>query len=106
MLKRCGVISKYVFPDIDGDFIRQSRYRKRWKRYCLTNGIETAQSPYELRHTFVSANDEMPEGLKKQIMGHSKSMDTEGVYGHKKRGDMEKAAEYIDGVFAKYVQAK
>ena len=35
-------------------------------------------APYELRHTYVSVNDEMPTGLKKQVVGHSRSMDTEG----------------------------
>ncbi len=54
-----------------------------------------------MRHTFVSINDEMPTGLKKQVVGHSRSMDTEGIYGHKKAGDMRRAAEYSDAAFAK-----
>lgn len=48
----------------------------------------------------------MPEALKKMIMGHSKSMDTEGVYGHEKQGDRAKAAGYIDASFAPYVKTK
>jgi len=43
----------------------------------------------------------MPTGLKKQVVGHSRSMDTEGIYGHKKAGDMRRAAEYSDAAFAK-----
>jgi integrase len=104
LLKQSGIISKYVFPDVDGDYIRQSRFRKRWKRYCIVNGIESAQTPYELRHTFVSVNDEMPDYLKKMVVGHSKNMDTTGTYGHKKAGDLDKAAGYIDEAFSKYVK--
>lgn len=59
----------------------------------------TETTPYELRHTFVSINDEMPSGLKKMVVGHSQSMDTEGIYGHRKQGDMEKAASYVDRAF-------
>ncbi len=46
----------------------------------------------------------MPDGLKKMVMGHSKSMDTEGVYGHEKRDDRQRAAAYIDETFAKYAK--
>jgi hypothetical protein len=30
-------------------------------------------------------------------------MDTTGTYGHKKAGDLDKAAGYIDEAFSKYV---
>ena len=59
----------------------------------------SAITPYEMRHTFVSVNKEMPEGLKKLVVGHSRDMDTEGTYGHEMAGDLEKAAEYIDAAF-------
>jgi len=41
----------------------------------------------------------MPDGLKKLIVGHSKDMDTEGVYGHEMEGDQKKAAAYVDQAF-------
>ena len=59
----------------------------------------TKVQPYELRHTFVSLNKDMPDGLKKLIVGHSKDMDTEGVYGHEMEGDQKKAAAYVDQAF-------
>ena len=31
-------------------------------------------------------------------------MDTEGTYGHKKKGDMEKAADYINDAFEKLLR--
>ena len=48
-------------------------------------------SLYELRHTYVSVNKEMLEGLKKMTIGHSQDMDTDGIYGHQMAGDLAKA---------------
>lgn len=102
------VSSDYVFPDhIDPSRpMLEKNYYRHWKRYCAYHGITEGTTVYELRHTFCSINDEMPEGLKKMVMGHSKSMDTEGVYGHKKRGDDERAAAYIDKAMAPYLAAE
>ena len=57
-----------------------------------------------MRHTFVSIMDEMPESLKKMVVGHSKSMDTDGIYSHQKANDMERAASYIDAVFERILK--
>lgn len=43
--------------------------------------------------------DEMPENPLKRTVGHTKNMDTFGVYGHEVDGEAEKAAQIIDGVF-------
>lgn len=45
----------------------------------------------------------MPDGLKKKALGHSKNMDTEGVYGHIKAGDLERIAQYSDSVVKKII---
>lgn len=103
-LIRRGIVSDYIFPDADGEPMREKNYYRHWKGYCAYHGITEGTTPYELRHTFVSVNDEMPDGLKKMLMGHSKSMDTEGVYGHKKHGDDQRAAKYIDDAFAPYAE--
>ena len=102
------VDSDYIFPDhIDpARPMLEKNYYRHWKRYCAAHGITEGTSVYELRHTFCSINDEMPEGLKKMIMGHSKNMDTEGVYGHRKRGDDERAAAYIDRAMEQYLMPK
>ena len=100
MLMQRGLISKYVFPDNDGNFIIQKRFRLRWYQYCEHNGVQKV-TPYEMRHTFVSVNCEMPEGLKRLVIGHSENMDTEGTYGHEKAGDLELAAQYIETAFDK-----
>lgn len=95
MLLRDRTISKFVFPDPYAEFTQQKRFRRSWERYCEYNGLSKI-TPYELRHTYVSVNDEMPDGLKKQALGHSENMDTEGIYGHSKIGDLDRIASYSD----------
>lgn len=98
MLRKVGIVSPYLFPAKDGGPMKHDHYYSCWQRYCEANGIPTT-SLYELRHTYVSVNKEMPSGLKKMVIGHSKDMDTEGVYGHQMAGDMEKAAAYASAAF-------
>ena len=97
-LRQAGIISPWVFPNEHGACFTQSTFRKRWNRYCSVNNIQNI-TLYELRHTFVSVCDDMPDGLKKKVVGHSQSMDTDGIYGHRKVGDLERAAAYSDAAF-------
>jgi len=99
MLMKLGQISPYVFPGENLDHVKQNRLLRRWKQYCQSNGITSAMTPYELRHTFVSVNTHMPDALKRLVMGHSENMDTQGIYSHEKAGDMEEAATYISAAF-------
>ena len=66
----------------------------------------TVVSLYELRHTYVSVNKEMPEGLRKMTIGHSQDMDTEGTYGHQMAGDLAKAAAFTEEAFSEIIKAK
>lgn len=61
---------------------REQTFLSRWYRYCAANSIERV-TLYELRHTFVSIASLLPAGEVKGIVGHSRNMDTFGVYGHK-----------------------
>jgi len=101
MLIKLGQISPYVFPAKDLGPVREQLLYGRWKKYCEANNIVGATTPYEMRHTFVSVNSGMPDGLKRLVMGHSQNMDTNGIYGHEKAGDMDEAAEYINAAFTK-----
>ena len=38
------------------------------------------------------------------VVGHSKDMDTEGVYGHQLAGDMDKAASYTHAAFESIIK--
>lgn len=59
-----------------------------------------------MRHTFVSLNKDMPDALKKLILGHSEDMDTDGTYGHEMEGDMDRAARMMDKALAKIIGIK
>lgn len=63
-------------------------------------------SLYELRHTYVSVNKEMLEGLKKITIGHSQDMDADGIYGHQMAGDLAKAAAFTEEAFSEIIKAK
>lgn len=89
--------SKYLFGELS-----QAYYYARWKKYCEANDI-TYISPYELRHTFVSVVKRLPEGDIKSIVGHSKNMDTFGVYGHEIEGDRLRIAQNVEDVFMTYI---
>lgn len=79
---------------LDGLPVTQAQYRKHWERYCKHNGLEDVTT-YELRHTFISLMKDIPEGYLKRIVGHSKSMDTYGVYSHDVNGDAQRAADMV-----------
>ena len=85
--------AEYIF-----DINSTSTFRHRWQKYCEVNDI-TVISLYEMRHTFVSIVKNLPEGAVKQIVGHSKNMDTFGIYGHQLTGEDRQTANLIEGVF-------
>lgn len=64
------------------DISCEQTFLKRWYRYCAANDIDKV-TLYELRHTFVSIASLLPVGEVKGIVGHSRNMDTFGVYGHR-----------------------
>lgn len=77
----------HVFPIED-----EKSYYRSWVRYCRANGIPE-MSLYELRHTFVSIAKLLPAGEVKSWVGHSKDMDTFGVYSHALSTDGQRAAQ-------------
>lgn len=85
--------SEFVFGDMTLDF-----YRYRWKKFCEYNDINYV-SLYELRHTFVSIAKNLPQGDLKTLVGHSKTMDTLGVYGHQVQGELENISERLENIF-------
>lgn len=74
-------------------------YRKHLAQYCQSNGI-TVVTPYELRHTSFSIMQTLPEGLVKAAGGHSRNMDTFGVYGHEVQGDKALTAKLLQKRFS------
>ncbi len=80
-------------------------YYKRWKIYCTTNSIPDI-SLYELRHTFVSISDVLPEAQMKKLVGHSRSMDTYGIYGHALDDDGKEISENLNHIFEKLLKTQ
>ena len=100
MLKEKRIISKYLFPDRDGDQLTSRELYKRLKRYEAVNGL-TDVSLYELRHTFVSmCKGVIPEALIQPFVGHSSKMPTYNTYGHQMSDDMQTVAALIDSAYA------
>ncbi len=89
---------RYYDPEYIFQIGTTDGYNKHWKKYAKTNGIAPI-TPYEMRHTFVSVIKSLPQGQIKQLVGHSKDMDTFGVYSHEFLGDKERAAENINEIF-------
>ncbi|MCI8336942.1 MAG: tyrosine-type recombinase/integrase [Peptococcaceae bacterium] len=102
MLKREGIISKWLFPDEEGFMTVPNRLGREWEFYRNQKG--TKCTLHELRHTMISLQkNNMPEQLLKQVVGHSKSMDTFGVYGHEVDGEKEEAAQIINMTIQKLI---
>lgn len=93
-----NIISDYVFSDKYGNPIRSATYKDNWQRYREYHNMPHV-TPYELRHTFVSAVKTLPEGYLKQLVGHSKDMDTYGVYSHEMDRDMSETATMVQNIF-------
>lgn len=99
--QQCGIPSPSdpVFDIPSGKYLED-----HLARYCRHNGI-TGVTPYELRHTFVSVAKTLPVGLVKSLVGHSRSMDTYGVYGHELQGDSSARTDALDSVFDRLLDA-
>ena len=104
-LKAEGIESDWIFPDQYGDMPDPNTIHHRWMTYAKQHGISS--NIHELRHTFISMNkSDMPIELLKMVAGHSKSMDTIGIYGHAVDGDQERAAQIMDYTFVSLMQTK
>lgn len=90
-----GLNTDFLFPNTFGEVSNRSTIYNQWQRFCKNNGIP-AMSIHELRHTFISMCKDVPLELLKQVVGHSKSMDTFGQYGHELDGEKEKAKKLIE----------
>lgn len=78
---------------------------KNWCCACkgaCASGLEPKVSLYELRHTFVSVESSvLTDSQLKMLVGHSKNMDTSGVYHHELQGQREDLAAATTAAFRK-----
>lgn len=104
LIDELDIQSEYVFCDKWGDSLRSGYYYKRWNIYRDYHNMPPV-TPYELRHTFVSAVKSLPEGYLKSLVGHSKDMDTYGTYSHEMNGDMQETAVLVQNIFKQILSA-
>jgi len=98
-LRQKGILSPWIFPDRWGGVSNPNLVYKNWVRFRDEHGI-TPCTLHELRHTMISiAKADVPEELLKRVVGHSRAMDTFGVYGHEVDGEGERVASILDGLF-------
>lgn len=97
--------SKYVFND-NKLSIRPNYITESFKKYAEYNHL-SATKLHELRHTFISLTDsDLPLNTLKDIVGHSKTMNTVKTYGHTLDGEMEKANQIINNKFTEILESK
>lgn len=105
MLKECGIISPWVFPDQYGERANPNYLYDSWRTWCRQHDLKL--SIHELRHTYISIGKaDLPIELMKATVGHSSNMDTYGVYGHEVDGEKHRAAVIMDGVFDRILDCK
>jgi integrase len=104
--KQRGIESEFVFTSRFGEVLFEHTYYKHWVRFREYNHIETPVSLYEMRHTFVSMVKTLPEGYLKELVGHSKDMDTYGAYSHVIGNDKIITATLIQDILAGIIEAK
>ena len=98
-LKKMGIKSAMIFPALDGGPARQDSAYGSWVKYRSALGI-SASTPYEMRHTFISLNPNLPDAIIRPIIGHSSRMDTRRVYGHITDAQKVEAAATINANLA------
>ncbi|MGI5824948.1 MAG: tyrosine-type recombinase/integrase [Bacillota bacterium] len=103
MLKKYGISTKYIFPDEKGGLLSPKHLYSKWQTYRKQHNILC--SIHELRHTMISLNkNSVPPELLKQVVGHSASMDTFGIYGHEVEGEKHLAKELINETLQGYLK--
>ena len=97
--RRKRKVSQWLFCSKNGAQLDERALYSAWRRLETKLGIDHV-SLYELRHTMISLmKDDLPLPILKQVVGHSGSMDTLGVYGHEVDGEMDEAAKMISCKF-------
>lgn len=105
LLEQRGIESDFIFPNRWGDRLNSRTLYKYWAKFSASHGFKT--SLHELRHTYISVmKGHSSEALLKQVVGHSKSMDTFGVYGHAVDGELQTVANDTDAAFASLLGEK
>lgn len=96
-----GIMSNYLIPNYNGDFLSMSTVQKRFAHICKNLGIES-HGIHALRHTFGSQLVRKKENIKivSQLMGHANIQVTLNKYIHIIREQEMKSVQMLDGLYA------
>lgn len=95
LLKERHVISKYLFPNLNGNHLSPQGISNSFKRYAKHNKLSRT-TLHELRHTFISLNSEdIEDETMLEIVGHANTRITEN-YKHIVVDRLSKASSSID----------
>lgn len=108
MLQAERIDCQWVFPsNTNGGHSAENVILYRWKTYLRTNGIDERVTLHNLRRTMISMHKtDMPIELLKQVVGHSASMDTFGVYGRQMDGETQQAGEIMQSSLQSILKAE
>lgn len=90
----------WIFPNGFGGQPCQDTVRKQWNKLKAERNL--SGTPYSLRHTFisiVSSQTHLAEGTIKELVGHSDTFDSFGVYKHRIDNEIENAGKVINLTF-------
>ncbi|WP_294465551.1 tyrosine-type recombinase/integrase [uncultured Anaerofustis sp.] len=94
-LKENHVISKYLFPELNGNHLKPQYISSRFKKYAEYHKL-SCDTLHELRHTFVSLNDDdIEDETMLEIIGHGNKKITKN-YKHVVVDRLSKASNVID----------
>ena len=105
--RQAGFNTAWVFCNGAGGKPYPDTARQHWDKLKAERNLPG--SPNSLRHTFVSivsSQTHLAEGTIKELVGHSDSMDTFGVYKHSVRNELEEAADIINLTFERLKAAE
>jgi integrase len=106
MLTKDKIESPYVFPDKYGNPMLERTYLVNWKKFQEHNKMSASITLYMLRHTFVSMVKTLPEGYLKGLVGHSKDMDTFGIYGHEFADENKQVANMVQNIINDIIKSE
>lgn len=95
--------TEYLFPSFKGKKSSRNTIYKQWQAFQKDLDFVNRTSIHELRHTFVSYSKGIPTELLKSQVGHSKTMDTFGQYGHLTETDYSDLSNLLEKRFKKII---
>lgn len=98
LLKKDHIKSVFVFPDKLGNMLLYDTLKNRFKAFASYHAFNI-NTLHELRHTFITLNNDIDISELKSIVGHGENTDTLKIYSHMTKEQQQKTAEEIGAKF-------